>query len=316
MSRPVSRNSTRVAEPADGVEADLRAGRRRLADDAGDGDAVGSVLADGHRVEPGGDVRTEVDRPADLVHQLRGDGVDRDGAAGAVVLGDHAGAVGRHLGDREAERGAHVDLGEAGEVAAGGLGAALDDVPGHDGAGQRVEVVASPAVVRDRRPDDHRRVGDPAGDHDVGPAVQGLGDAEGAEVRVGGEDVAELELLGPLAQVVALDVRHHDVDALLGRDLAELLRQPGRVEAAGVGDDLDALLLGEGEAVGHLPHERLGVAGRRVLHPVAAEDEHGELGEVVAGQVVEAPASPRASRASPRGGRRSSRSSSRSARHS
>ena len=178
-------------------------------------------------------------------------------------------------------------VGEAGEVAAGGLGAALDDVAGDDRAGQRVEVVAAPAVVGDRRADDHRRVGDPAGDDDVGTLVQRLGDAERTEVGVGGEHVAELELVGALAQVVTFDVGDDDVDALLGGDLPELLREPGRVESTGVGDDLDALLLGEGQAVGHLPDERLGVAGRRVLHHVATEDEHRQLGEVVAGQVVE-----------------------------
>ena len=53
------------------------------------------------------------------------------------------------------------------EVAAGGLRAALEDVPGDGRAGQRVEVVAAPAEVGDRRPDDERGVGDPAGDHDV-----------------------------------------------------------------------------------------------------------------------------------------------------
>src|SRR6185437_14882429 len=41
------------------------------------------------------------------------------------------------------------------------------------------------------------------------------------------------------------------------------------------------------EAALHLAQERLGVAGLRVLQPVPAEDEHGELGQVVAGQDVE-----------------------------
>ena len=53
----------------------------------------------------------------------------------------HGNPTRRHVGD----------LGEERVVAAGGLGAALDDVAGHDGAGERVPVVAAPAVVPCRR---------------------------------------------------------------------------------------------------------------------------------------------------------------------
>ena len=79
------------------------------------------------------------------------------------------------------------DLGEEGEVAAGRLGPALDDVPGDDRAGQRVPVVPPPAVMPGGRPQRQGGVGDPAGDDDVGAAAQRLGDAPSAEVGVGGE---------------------------------------------------------------------------------------------------------------------------------
>src|SRR5690606_18472740 len=59
------------------------------------------------------------------------------------------------------------------------------------------------------------------------------------------------------------------------------------VDAARVGDDLDLLLQGQREAVLELAEEGLGVTELGALHPVAAEDEHGELGEVVAGEDVE-----------------------------
>ena len=55
-----------------------------------------------------------------------------------------------------------------GVVAAGGLGAALEHVAGDDRAGERVPVVARPAVPPRRGPDHQRGVGDPAGDDDVG----------------------------------------------------------------------------------------------------------------------------------------------------
>ena len=57
-------------------------------------------------------------------------------AAGAVVLADHRRAVGGDLGPREAEPLHAGHLGEERVVAAGGLGAALDDVTGDHGAGE------------------------------------------------------------------------------------------------------------------------------------------------------------------------------------
>ena len=39
--------------------------------------------------------------------------------------------------------------------------------------------------------------------------------------------------------------------------------------------------------LGELTQERLGVAAVGVLHPVAAQDEHGQLGQVVTGQEVQ-----------------------------
>ena len=145
-----------VAQAAEVVEADLGGRRRRGAADAADPDPVrrrpGSSRTVSRWVVTSG---FEVVGGLHLVEQLGGDGVDGDQAAGAGVLGDHAAAVGGDLGDREAQRtvaAAGVEQRpEAAEVAAGGLGAALDDVPGDHRPGQRVVVVAPPAEVGDRR---------------------------------------------------------------------------------------------------------------------------------------------------------------------
>ena len=126
---------------------------------------------------------------------------------------------------------------EAGEVAAGGLGAALDDVTGDHGTGQLVVLLGRPAEPPDRRPDHDRGVGDPPGDHDVGAGLERAGDAERAEVGVGGERPGEAELGGARGQVVAVDPGDLRRESLLVGDLAQLLHQPGRVEATGVGDD-------------------------------------------------------------------------------
>ena len=278
----------RVAEPAELVDAHLEPLGRGLAAHAADRDPVLALLVEADGVEERRDVGAEVARRLDLVDQLRGDRVDRDRPAGAGVLGDHARPVGRDLGDREAERAVPVrQAAEPGEVPAGGLGAALQHVARDHGAGQLVVRRGRPAEAGDRGADHQRGVGDPAGDDDVGAPGQRGGDPEAAEVGVRGQGALEAERGRLPAEVVALDVRDRGVEAEPRRDLAEPRGEPGGVEPAGVADDLDAALEREAEAVLDLADERAGVPQRRVLHRVLAEDQHGQLGEVVAGQHVQ-----------------------------
>ena len=61
-----------------------------------------------------------------------------------------------------------------GKVTAADLRAALEQVAGHRGAGQPVPVVARPAVVRDRRAQRQRGVGDAAGDDDLRAGLEDL----------------------------------------------------------------------------------------------------------------------------------------------
>ena len=65
------------------------------------------------------------------------------------------------------------------------------------------------------------------------------------------------------------------------------LRESGRVEAAGVADDLDAAVERLAQTGLELLEEGPRVPEGRVLQPVPAEDQHGQLGQVVAGQHVE-----------------------------
>src|SRR5699024_5620986 len=97
-------------------------------------------------------------------------------------------------------------LGEEGEVAAGGLGAALDDVTGRGGAREGVEVRTPPTEVGDGRTDDDRGVGDPPGDDDVGAGGHGPGDAEAAEIGVRTQRCTEPELGRARGEVVTADV--------------------------------------------------------------------------------------------------------------
>ena len=64
----------------------------------------------------------------------------------------------------------------------------------------------TPAEVRDGGPDDDRGVGDPTRDDDVGAGLQGRRDAEGTQIGIGGERIAE----AVLTHVVTLDVGDGD----------------------------------------------------------------------------------------------------------
>ena len=81
-------------------------------------------------------------------------------------------AVGVDLDDREADRVevGHVLEPRVGEVPAGDLRPALDQVPGDGGAGEPSQSVSRPAEVGHRRPDRQRRVGHAPGDHHLAPA--------------------------------------------------------------------------------------------------------------------------------------------------
>ena len=90
-----------VLPAADPGDRDLRRRRWRRALHAADLDAVVAEVCQRGGVQVGGHVGVEVGGFTDLVDQLSGDRVPGDGAAGARVLGDHRGAVGGDLGDRE-----------------------------------------------------------------------------------------------------------------------------------------------------------------------------------------------------------------------
>ena len=260
---------------------------RRFADNAADPDPVRAVLAQVGSVHPGRHVGVRVPRAGDLVEQLSRDGADADLPAGAGVFGDHRGSVGVDLGERESGVAQVGNLGEERVVAAGGLHAAFDDVARHHGAGELVVVGSAPAEVCGGRADDHRRVGHPAGHDDVGAARQAVDDAPRAQVGVGGQRFAEPQFIRPGQQVVTLDMCDVDRDAQPLGQRAHRVGQARGVQPARIGDDAHVLLAGEAEALLELGEECLGVAAVGVLHAVAAEDQHRQLGEVVAGQVVQ-----------------------------
>src|SRR6185437_9666122 len=214
-------------------------------------------------------------------------------------------AIGRDLGDRESRIAAAGDLGREAVVAAGRLRAALDDVPGGDRSGQGVPVVVAPVVPPGGGPGDQARVGDPGADHHVGAGLERRGDAPAAEVGVGGDHgqvrfgqrqpgvevgklvARPLEVAEGRDQVVAGDPGDAGVQAQPGGELGDLCGQAPGVEAAGVGDDLDAAVQAGAQDVFQLLEERGRVAQGGVLAAGLPQDQHGEFGQVVAGEHVD-----------------------------
>ena len=140
----MSARSTLFSHPPTAVIATLVVAGGAEPRTAADLDAVVAEVGQLGGVQVGRHVGVEVGGLADLVEQLSGDRVFGDGAAGPRVLGDHRRAVGGDLGDREPWLHEVGDGTKPGEVAAGRLWPAFDDVPGGDRAGEGVVVVGRP----------------------------------------------------------------------------------------------------------------------------------------------------------------------------
>ena len=292
------------AEAAQLVHRHLEGGRRRLAQRGRDRHSIGRYLLESGGVEPGCHVWSQVGRRANLIEQLRGNGANGYCSTGTVVLADDRRAVGRDLGPREPGVGEPVELGEKRIVAAGGLGTAFDDVPGHHRTGQGIPVVSGPAVVPRRRAAHHRGIGDPTGHHDVSTCIQRLDNAEGSEVGVGRDEarrvphrLARLEMIErypgldqlpePGKEIVAVHVSDRGRQPEAFRDLGHRCGAPVRVEPSCVGHHLDAPVQTGTHDLLHLGDERARVAAVRALQAGASEDQHGELGQPVAGEYID-----------------------------
>src|SRR6185503_378166 len=154
------------------------------------------------------------------------------------------------------------------------------------------------------------RVGHPSSNDDVGAVFEGSYDAGGAKVRVRRKHtLANLcqrlarihinkrlarrqQLVQPRKEIVA----RHDGDLHAIGD-TELLRKrldggtaAERVDAAGVGDDLDAALYARLEDVAEVNEEVGRIARFRFARALFLQDGHGDFGQIVHDQVVDRPA--------------------------
>ena len=227
----------------------------------------------------------------------------RHAPARARDLGDHGRAVLADLADREAEprQVRHVLEAGIGEVAAGDLAGALEQVADERSPAEPRPVVHRPAELVDERGEEERRVGHAAGDHDVGALRQGLDDRRGAEVGVGRDERS------PRAATVRRSPRARSsprrsssstsspvTAATAGRAARARARSPDdrpraaeRIGGAHVGEDRDAA-----RAAGrqHGPHPLLRAAGRsprRVPALLLLGERDRPLGQALEDQVVE-----------------------------
>ena len=119
------------------------------------------------------------------------------------------------------------------------------------------------------------------------PLPQAVDDAPRAEVSVGRQWATEPQLRGSRQQVVALHMSHaHRHPEPLGQ-CPHRGGQAGRVESACVGDDAHADVVRQAEAVLELGQKCLRIAPLGRLRPVAGQDQHRQLGQIVAGQIVQ-----------------------------
>ena len=150
----------------------------------------------------------------------------------------------------------------------------------------------------------NRCVGDATSDDNVGAAVERIDDAPTTEIGVGGDEprcvahglagfeVSEVDASGnefveAWQQVVAVDVGNGWIESELCGHLGNGLGAAGRVEAARIGDHLDASIEAGAHHLFHLLHEATRIAAAGSLGLCTRQDQHRELGQPIAGENVD-----------------------------
>ncbi len=287
------------------------AGRIGGADLVGRGGRIAPGAADAHLVLPGllqpdpGEIADHIGqqvgaRIADLVQHLLQHRMHRDQPTGAFRLADDELAAGLDFDDGET----HVGVALAhqlpvGEVAAGALRAAFDDVARYRAGGELVVFVFFPTELVHQRAQHHGGVDAAPGDDDLRAGIQRTGDGDGAEVGVhrhqGGRHRLATVQLGAvgeflLARQQVVAQHHADLDrhAGLGGNFLQRLLAGQRIDAAGIGHHLDAARLDLAQQRRHHVLDEVGgitVVG--IAHTLGGENRHGDLGEVVENQVID-----------------------------
>lgn len=122
-----------------------------------------------------------------LIKELLLDCSGRDAAAGLRQLGDDRAAVCLHFGNRKSAMGEVGDVfaPRVGEIAAGDLHAAFEQMADERAGAKTRPVIERPAEAMRKRRERERRIRNPAGYHDVRAGVERGEDYIRAKIRVG-----------------------------------------------------------------------------------------------------------------------------------
>ena len=274
----------------------------RQAARAADPDPVRTALFEPHMREIAGHIGNEIGlRVADFIQHLFGHGADADQAAGAFGLGDDQRAIAGAFGNRAADTVPAGHIAPIGEGAAGRLRPAFDQVPGQRAGSQKIEIARPPAEFMDQRPQRQRRIDNAPGDDDIGAAGQRrrdgkrpeIGVAAGQPVRrkrraIGHVDRAGGKFGGARRQVVAGDGRDLQVQPQFRQPPPQHRRQPGRVDATGIGDDPHPLFGNRRQMRADMDRHEIGrEAARRIGQPHPAEQSHRAFGQIIEDDVID-----------------------------
>jgi hypothetical protein len=188
------------------------------------------------------DIRHEVvGRIADLIDKLLGDNAGRHEPARPDGFGHDEGAVLGHLCDRKSDIIPSGNPLPIGVVAAGRLGAALDQMADERAGRQPIKVINRPFELVDQRPERQGAVDATSSDDHVCAAIERSRDGKGSEIGIGAEQPAgqrrSREHLGDAGRTQAFHLRHEVVardhgdregKTLRLRELAERARVVGR----------------------------------------------------------------------------------------
>ncbi len=297
-----------IGDPGLGEEAAVEAHRDleqlgpRTTGGARHSDAILLELGDRDGGEVGRDVGRQVAGGiVDLVEELLLHGRRRDAAAGTGKLGDDGATITADLGDREAAMSEVRDLLAAGigEVAAGHLHAALEQVAHQRPGAEPRPVVRGPAEGRSARCQEKRRIGGPAAEDEIGAGGDRRQQRLDADIGVGADqpeaglgDRAALPERGlgcdPVRHLVARDPGDAQaVQPQLVRDAPCELGRGAWVGDAHVGEDAGAAGPAGGQHGPQPMGEEAVVAERWILQPVAVAEGHRALAQALEDEPVE-----------------------------
>ncbi len=239
-----------------------------------------------------------------LVEHLLYHGHRIDCAAGAGDLGDHRATIALDLGNgkRQIPRRRHILETGIGEIAAGNLRSAFQQMAETAARAEPLEIVHAPVEFMHHRREKQRRIGDAAGDHDVSAAAQRLDDGLRAQICLRRDHVrgnrthrrivfqnGAAERGDAIGDEAAGDgCNLFSLCAMLAQQLNNALCRAVRIDPALIADDSGAAPEASGKHSLHTIVEIGVISGERRIAPLAdLRRRHGRLSHRLETEIVE-----------------------------